>query len=98
MACDEVVFKFGELGFRGPAFLEVEIGAVVEGFNGDLLPPSSGKENKREIGVVETDMPEKFNAVYSGHLVIGDDTIVIPVLCLIECLPDGLGSIDSQFS
>ncbi len=45
------MFEFGELRCRVPAFLEVEVHAVVDRIDHDVLPPPSGEKDEGEVPV-----------------------------------------------
>ena len=63
--------------FGIPPFLEVEISAVIQGFDNDLFAPPPGEDDKRDIPVGCANLFKKGDTVHPRHLVIGYDCIVM---------------------
>jgi hypothetical protein len=58
-----------------PPFLEIEVGTVVDGLHGHLLPAFSCEEDERYVVSFGLQGLEDVQAVHSWHLVIGNDHI-----------------------
>ncbi len=90
------VRELGELGPRVPPLLEVEIGAGVEGLDGDVLPPLPGEDDEGDGAPVCPEPLQELDAIHLGHQVVCDDDVVGLETELLKREPRREGGIDGE--